>query len=108
MPVVNGVEFHFHMIAKRLKEAHYSETGSVRRDEHVMVLEVACPGDRPYVIVGKQQPWGGYEGVHEGLPGDVEVSAQWARLKDEWVGTWLEEGYDYVFRFSVPEEDAYD
>jgi hypothetical protein len=65
-----------------------------------MVLEIECPGDRPYLIRGKACE-GFYEGVHEGLAGDIPVHAKWTRLDDLWIGTWLEDGFDYLFTFRL-------
>src|SRR4051812_17941070 len=47
-----------------------SEHGVVVLRPNEMVLEVNCPGDRPYVITGKKKAHGHYEGVHHGLAGD--------------------------------------
>jgi hypothetical protein len=66
-----------------------------------MVLEVECPGDRPYLIRGADRG-GHFAGVHEGLPGDVPVHARWARLDDRWVGVWHEDGWEYLFTFRLP------
>jgi hypothetical protein len=81
------------------------DTSSIQRGVVIvrdteMVLEVECPGDRPYLIRGKAHD-GYYAGVHEGLPEDVPVSAKWTRLDDIWIGTWLEDGFDYLFTFRI-------
>ena len=71
----------------------------VRDDE--MVLEVECRDDRPYSIRGTPRR-GFFIGRHEGLPGDVAVEAKWTRLDDIFIGTWVEGGMDYVFKFRLP------
>jgi hypothetical protein len=65
-----------------------------------MVLEVECPGDRPYLIRGKDRG-GIYEGFHEGPEGDVPVHATWTRFGDICEGTWVEDGYDYRLMFRL-------
>jgi hypothetical protein len=70
-----------------------------------MVLEVECPGeDRSYVIRGKAVD-GFFKGWHEGLSGDTPVQAKWGRLDDIFVGTWIEEGREYLFTFRLPGSD---
>jgi hypothetical protein len=70
-----------------------------------MLLEVELPGDKLYVSRGQARE-SFFEGVHEGLPGDVPVLAKWTRLDDIWIGTWLEGGIDYLFTFQRVGEGA--
>ncbi|MGA9108336.1 MAG: hypothetical protein ACLQPN_06965 [Bryobacteraceae bacterium] len=77
--------------------------GTVLVRDGEMVLEVECLGDRPYVIVGKAVD-GFYRGFHQGQPDDAPVTAKWIRLDDIYIGTWREEGTEYLFRFRLPEE----
>lgn len=71
-----------------------------------MVLEVECPDEeRPYTIHGKPQR-DFFCGQHTGLPGDVPVFAKWTRLDDTFIGTWVEEGIDYLFTFRIPDTAA--
>lgn len=75
--------------------------GTVIVREQEMFLEVEYPDDRPYSIRGKAQQ-GFWAGVHEGLSDDASVQAKWTRLDDIFIGTWLEDGIDYVFTFRLP------
>jgi hypothetical protein len=77
--------------------------GMVIIRESEMVLEIECPGDRPYLIKGKQKQ-DYYSGEHEGSPDDVSVEAKWTRLDDIFIGTWIEEGIDYLFKFRLPKK----
>lgn len=78
----------------------YRGTVIVRALETVLELEVPdC--SRPYLIKGKPRE-GFWAGRHEGLPDDVRVEAKWTRLDDVFIGTWVEEGIDYVFTFRLP------
>jgi hypothetical protein len=64
-----------------------------------MVLESTDPdGDGPYLIVGKaRHHW--FEGRNTATGGAVE--AKWTLVDDTYVGTWLEDGYDYLFSFQI-------
>lgn len=77
--------------------------GTVIVRDHEMVLEVECPDDRPYLIRGEPRQ-GFWAGGHQGLPDDVPIQAKWTRLDDIFIGTWLEEGIDYVFTFHLPQD----
>jgi hypothetical protein len=74
--------------------------GTVIIRDNGMVLEVELPGDRPYVIHGEARD-GFFEGVHQGLVGDVPVHAKWTRLDTIWIGTWLEDLIEYLFTFQL-------
>ncbi len=76
--------------------------GTVIVREHEMVLEVECADDRPYLIVGRTAP-GFWAGRHEGLSEDVSVAAKWTRFDDVFIGTWVEGGIDWVFKFRLPQ-----
>jgi hypothetical protein len=80
-----------------------ASSGTVLVRDGEMVLEVECPGDRPYVIRGKAID-GLYRGIHQGQPGDVPVAAKWIRLDDIYIGTWREAGIEFLFTFRLPEE----
>ena len=67
-----------------------------------MVLTIPLEGDAPYVIKGVAGN-GYFEGQHEGDADDVPVYAAWAKLKDVWVGRWIEDGEMYLFSFRLPE-----
>lgn len=57
---------------------------------------------RPYRIVGERQAWGGFQGRHEGLTDDAEVVANWGPVADRLLGSWTEEGHEYVFSVVLP------
>ena len=78
----------------------YAYRGTVIVRDGEMLLEVECPDERPYVIRGKAS-CDFFQGRHEGLLGDPSVQAKWIRLDDIYIGTWLEEGIDYLFKFCL-------
>ncbi len=94
-----GVHFDF----VNIDEAQEA-TGSVAVSADGMVLDIPIPGKSPYVVVGKAQD-AVFRGIHLGPPGDVSVQAVWTRLGGIWVGRWIEEGTEYLFRFSLPNQD---
>jgi len=62
-----------------------------------MILDIPG-GDGPYLIVGK------LSGHVYGGPSEVrgrikKVDAKWADVEGEHVGTWVEDGYKYLFSF---------
>jgi hypothetical protein len=75
--------------------------GSVLVDGERMVLEVECEGDDPYLIQGRSRG-GFYSGHHVGQLDDVPVEARWASIGDTFVGQWVEDGDEYLFRFALP------
>ena len=42
-----------------------------------------------------------FEGQHKQRPGDVPARAKWILLEDTYVGIWIEEGDEYMFRFRL-------
>jgi hypothetical protein len=66
-----------------------------------MVLEVECPGERCYSIRGRLIR-DFFVGRHEDRLGDTPVDAKWIRLDDTYIGTWIEGGKDYLFKFQLP------
>jgi len=85
---------------------HQAANGTVvmRNGEREMVLDVEWDSSL-YTIVGHRRD-GYFKGVHKGQPDDVKVFAAWARLRDEWVGRWIEDGVDYLFSFRLRGEDT--
>jgi hypothetical protein len=77
------------------------ERGVVIVRDGEMVLEVECPGDRRYSIRGTLRR-DFFVGRHEDQLGDTPVDAKWIRLDDIYIGTWIEGGNDYMFRFHLP------
>lgn len=104
MARVERVTFEFFLKAAKLVDTYKTRTGAVECDGDRMVLEVPCPGEHPYVIVGHRQDWGGFSGRHEGEPDDIEVTADWNNTGDRWLGTWIEEGNQYVFSAVAPRQ----
>jgi hypothetical protein len=78
-----------------------SQRGVVIIRDGEMALEIECPDDRPYSIVGAVRN-GFFVGQHRDLPDDVPVEAKWIRLDDIYIGTWVEDGQDYLFKFRLP------
>ena len=67
-----------------------------------MALEVDCPGDRPYSIRGI--PHRDFlRGRHQDQPNDVAVEAKWVCLDDLYIGIWIEDRREYLFRFRLPD-----
>lgn len=64
--------------------------GSFIERENEMVLEIPWPDDGPYTIVGGRE--GSFFVAHG------EIVARWASVGDAWVGSWKEEGTQYLFR----------
>ncbi len=75
--------------------------GSVVVDGDRMVLEVECEGDRPYLIEATRRD-GFHSGRHVGPPGDSSVEARWASVGDLFVGQWIEDGDEWLFKFTLP------
>ena len=82
-----------------------SPNGTVIVRGNEMILEVELAGDRPYVIKGRSTPHG-FHGKHDGQTGDVPVTATWADIGGEYVGVWIQEGKDYLFRFRLGKADS--
>ena len=80
----------------------YTYSGTVRVPDGGMVLEVECPGYRPYLILGEAVD-GFFRGTHKEQPGDSPIAAKWIRLDDIFIGTWKEDRTEYLFKFDLPE-----
>lgn len=80
-----------------------SERGAVIIRDGEMMLEVECPGDRPYSIRGTVTR-NFFVGQHQDRPDDVRVEAKWIRFDDIYIGTWIQEGTDYLFKFRLPSD----
>ena len=92
----DDVQFHF-----LSSEDHpWVCSGTVIVRDREMALEIPWDNDAPYTVVGKESR-GFFLGKHEGQPGDVPVSAKWIRLDDSYIGTWLEQRVEYLFRFHL-------
>ena len=66
-----------------------------------MVREVESRNDRHYRVSAKAVG-GFFRGRHKGLSDDAPVGTKWIRLDDLRIGTWAEEGIDYLFTFQPP------
>lgn len=72
--------------------------GTARIGEGEMVLDIPGGGG-PYLIEGKQREhW--FEGVNIDSSGG-RVEARWAWVGEGFVGRWLEDGYEYLFWFTL-------
>jgi hypothetical protein len=79
-----------------------SSSGKVLVRDDGMVLEVNYQPEDPYNIVGSRRNHY-FRGPHVGSPSDDEVNARWAEIGDgEYVGVWVEDGIDWLFRFQIP------
>ena len=96
-----SVEFHFYRSTPKGNGRYEMDAGSVRHEGSAMIIEIPYEGGMPYVVVGRRQDWGGYEGRHEGEPDDGEIVAKWNTVGDRWVGIWIEEGDFNVFTFKT-------
>jgi len=75
--------------------------GTVLSRSQEMILEVDYPGELPYSIRGKMRG-DFFSGRHEGEPTALRVTAKWIKLDDIFVGTWVEDGVDWLFTFRLP------
>lgn len=75
--------------------------GVVIIDGDQMALEIRHPKGHPYTF--RAVGLNGTYSARESNPPDVEpVRAAWTKLGREYVGTWLEQGYDGLFSFTLP------
>jgi hypothetical protein len=75
--------------------------GTVLVRNREMILEVEYPGELAYLIRGRLKG-SFFSGQHEGQPEDLRVSAKWTQLDDMYIGTWVEDGEDWLFTFRLP------
>jgi hypothetical protein len=74
--------------------------GFVLFREGEMILDIPVPDDTPYDIRGKAK--GEYfEGRHKERPGDYPAQAKWILLDDTYVGIWIEDRNEYLFKFRL-------
>jgi len=86
-----------------LKESTVFDGFIYRRDDE-MILEI--DDITRWDIHGKQPSNGTFfEGQHKQQPGDPFARAKWALLDDIYVGVWIEDAQEYLFRFHVREAD---
>ena len=102
MAKFNDVEFEFLSLAKDVTVG--PSRGAVILRDREMMLEIEYHGERPYNIRGNATG-NFFSGRHEGIPGHIQVNAKWTRLDDIYIGTWVEEGREFVFKFRLPEEE---
>jgi hypothetical protein len=76
-------------------------TGTVLFRDKEMVIEIPG-GYGPYLIVGKQHG-GRFEGVSSVQGISNRTEARWADLGGLYVGQWIEDGYEFLFSFELPQ-----
>jgi len=69
-----------------------------------MLLEIEEPEDTPWDIRGKSKG-AFFEGHHKQRPGDASAYAKWILLEDVYIGLWIEDGQEYLFKFQLHELD---
>ena len=73
----------------------------LRNDEFVIDIQdknAFCP----YLINGKSNN-NYFEGINSFVKPSNDVEAKWATVGKCYVGTWLEDGCDYIFTFKIPD-----
>jgi hypothetical protein len=92
-----NVEFEFLSPVEKAEVLH----GDVIVRDGEMLLDIPCPDDTPYDIHGKATG-SFFRGQHHGQPDDLPVRAKWILLDDTYVGIWIEDGYEFLFKFKLP------
>ncbi len=71
-----------------------------------MVLDIKGAGDGgPYLLVGKQPRRKSFFVAENSANGRVnDVRASWAEIGDGYAGRWIEDGYEYLFTFKLPDK----
>ena len=71
-----------------------------------MVLDIKGAGDGgPYLLVGKQPRRKSFFVAENSANGRVnDVRASWAEIGDGYAGRWIEDGYEYLFTFNLPDK----
>jgi hypothetical protein len=73
-----------------------------REDE--MILDIEEPNNGRWNIRGKAKN-GFFEGRHEGPSDDVQARAKWILLDDMYVGIWIEQGQEYLFKIRLRDSE---
>ena len=71
-----------------------------------MVLDIkGAEGEGPYLLVGTM-PRGKhfFSATNSARDGVSDVRASWAQIQDGYAGCWIEEDYEYLFTFCLPDE----
>lgn len=77
--------------------------GSVLFRENEMVLDIQDEKAlAPYLIIGKYEN-NYYQGRNSDQKMGRSVEAAWAKIDKTYVGTWVEDGIDYLFSFKISE-----
>lgn len=69
-----------------------------REDE--MILDIEEPDNGRWNIRGTARN-GFFQGRHEGPADDVQARAKWILLDDLYIGIWIEQGQEYLFRIRL-------
>jgi hypothetical protein len=78
----------------------YRYSGEVISRPNEMVLDIANPPHSNYLIKGILNS-GFFNGNRIVRQNENPVAAKWILLGDIYIGTWIEEGIDYIFRFKL-------
>jgi hypothetical protein len=90
-------EFEFHH-AGQVPEFYH---GTFVQRETEMVLDIEVHGGTSYLILGRLDLTGIFEGVNEG---PVAARAKWMRFDERYIGFWIEEGREFLFVIRPIEE----
>jgi hypothetical protein len=89
-----NVDFHF---LGPEEDSNLPGTVVVRASE--MVLNIPG-GYGPYLLIGKaHRHW--FEAENTAHDRQYDVTAKWAEIDGTYVGTWIEDGWEYLFSFEL-------
>lgn len=74
-----------------------------------MVIDINDPdGASRYLIVGRTRQGSSYfSGSNSANGRTTDVFASWAAVEGGYVGRWIEERVEYLFRFSLPQAESH-
>jgi len=103
MPRYDNIEFRWVNAEEEIQLAGQVRVGE---DFPEMVLDIKGTGDGgPYLLVGKQPRRKSFFVAENSANGRVnDVRASWAEIGDGYAGRWIEDGYEYLFTFNLPDK----
>jgi len=103
MPRYDNIEFRWVNAEEEILLAGQVRVGK-RGPE--MVLDIKDAGDGgPFLLVGKQPRRKSFFVAENSANGRVnDVRASWAEIDDGYAGRWIEDGYEYLFTFKLPDK----